>query len=210
MRPSDYVRVAAFEMAKRIGMNETSNKPASYCSLHVARGPWLERIPGLDKATRPENIIASISHKCPPLSNLYLSTNEEDLKIFDPLRDVYNLTIMWYACGVCRTALCLLQVRDEHRDVTDLMLETGVMNTSDGTIDKAYTVDKFRKFMVREGSPAVIVVVTCCSQIDRELLLGGKPYMVRVGCVLLCGHITRRSLNTAHVLHALPWASAWM
>lgn len=105
VRPSDYVRVAAYEMAKRIGMNETSNQPASYCSLHVARGPWLQRIPGLDKATRPENIIASISHKCPPLSNLYLSTNEEDLKIFDPLRDVYNLTIMW--CVVSRWFICI-------------------------------------------------------------------------------------------------------
>lgn len=31
------------------------------------------------------------------------------------------------------------------------MLKAGVMNTSDGTIDKAYTVDKFRKFMVRWG-----------------------------------------------------------
>lgn len=119
MRPNDYIRVAAYEMAKRIGMNETSNTPASYCSLHVARGPWLDRIPGLDKATQPENIITSIAPKCPPSkqTNLYLSTNEENLKLFDPLREVYNLTILWCVCWCLSSSVCHVPAtkgRDRH------------------------------------------------------------------------------------------------
>ncbi len=93
VEPISYINITAFEMAKRIGMNITKNLPAPYCSLHVARGPWLKKIEGLDAATQPSAIATSIAKKCPPGSNLYISTNEQDVHFFEPLRVQYNVTL---------------------------------------------------------------------------------------------------------------------
>lgn len=62
-----------------------------YCGLHVRRGDKLHEVPGLDAATRPAAIAASIRHLCKPGRRLYIGSNEGTPGFFDPLKDLYKL-----------------------------------------------------------------------------------------------------------------------
>lgn len=87
-RPVNYVLKAAHAVMQRIG--------GRYCGLHVRRGDKLHEVPGLDTATRPEAIAASIRHLCKPGRSLYIGSNEGTPGFFDPLKEHYN--IFTYRC----------------------------------------------------------------------------------------------------------------
>ncbi len=82
-RPVDHVLDAAHSIIHELG--------GRYCALHVRRGDKLKEVEGLDAATQPDAIVASIKHLCKSGRALYIGSNEADASFFEPLKEHYTL-----------------------------------------------------------------------------------------------------------------------
>lgn len=166
-RPVNYVLKAAHAVIDRIG--------GRYCGLHVRRGDKLHEVPGLDTATRPDAIAASIRHLCKPGRRLYIGSNEGTPGFFDPLKDNYK--IFTYRCGclqfVLGVALPTMYVLTVacNRDFADVFEPAGIVRISGrGEVE---IVDNFALY-----------------QAEVEIMLHGSPFMDTF-CVLArdVGHL---------------------
>jgi len=70
-----------------------SDKLKDYCAMHVRRGDKLTEkpYPNLDRDTRPEKILETLSGMLPKGSTIYIMTNETDRHYFDSLTKHYHI-----------------------------------------------------------------------------------------------------------------------